>query len=99
MHALYRGSRFAQVRLYMHLVLPSPHADPWRVALRKGWHACSMVRQEWGEELFWKVWSGTSKDGPLLSFKRLLQQLPQTAQPGEPELVGGRCLEEENRLG
>ena len=37
MHALYRGSRFAQTRLFMHLVLPSPLADPWQVALSKGW--------------------------------------------------------------
>ncbi len=36
MFALYRGSRFARVRLFVHLVPPTPHADPWQVALRKG---------------------------------------------------------------
>ena len=82
MHALHRGSRFAQVRLFMQLVLPCPQADPWRVALRKGWHACSLVRHQGGEESFWKTWAGTSKDGPLLSFKKLLLQLPRTAQGG-----------------
>ena len=83
MHALYRGSRFAQVRLFMQLVLPCPQADPWRVALRKGWHACNVIRQEWGEELFWRVWAGTTKDGPLLSFKRLLLQLPAELVPAQ----------------
>ena len=81
MHALYRGSRFAQVRLFMHLVLPSPLADPWQVALRKGWAACELVRQEWGEEVFWRVWDRSTKDGPLCSFKQLLAQLPQPQQP------------------
>ena len=33
MHALYRGSRFGQVRQFMHLVLPSWRGDPWQVAL------------------------------------------------------------------
>ena len=89
LHALYRGSRFAQVRLFMHLALPCPQADPWRVALRKGWHACRLVRQEWGEERFWRIWAGTSKDGPLLSFKRLLLQLPRAGQCGATE-GGGR---------
>jgi hypothetical protein len=72
-HATYRGSRFAQVRLYMHLVLPCKGADPVRVALRKGWECCAMVRRLWGEETFAEVWTGSSKDGPLLSFRRLLQ--------------------------
>ena len=36
LHATYRGSRFAQVRLFTHLVLPGKAADPVRVALRKG---------------------------------------------------------------
>jgi hypothetical protein len=86
MFALYRGSRFAHVKLFMHLVLPSPQADPWHVALRKGWHACELVRKEWGEELFWRVWDCSSRDGPLLSFKRLLAQLPLSEQllPQEP---------------
>ena len=79
MHALYRGSRFAQVRLFMHMVLPSPLADPWQVALRKGWLACELVRAEWGEDVFWRVWDNSSRDGPLLSFNRLLAQLPQPA--------------------
>jgi hypothetical protein len=81
MHALYRGSRFAQVRLFVHLVLPSPLADPWQVALRKGWAACELVRQEWGEEAFWRVWDRSTKDGPLCSFKQLLAQLPQPQKP------------------
>ncbi len=33
MRALYRGSRFAQVRLFTRLALPSPQADPWHVAV------------------------------------------------------------------
>ena len=37
MHALYRGSRFAQVRLFMHSVLPCNGADPCRAALKKAW--------------------------------------------------------------
>ena len=81
MHALYRGSRFAQVRLFMHLVLPSPLADPWQVALRKGWAACELVRREWGEESFWRVWDKSTKDGPVCSFRQLLAQLPQPHQP------------------
>ena len=97
MHALYRGSRFAQVRLFMHLVLPCPQADPCRVALRKGWHACNVVRQVWGEERFWRVWAGTSKDGPLCSFKRLLLQLPGPGHHGGAEPAAGRSLEEEYR--
>ena len=52
MHALYLGSRFAQVRLFMHLVLPSPLADPWQVAFRQAWAACELARQEWAEETF-----------------------------------------------
>ncbi len=39
MHAVYRGPHFAQVRLFMHLVLPCKGAGPCRVALRKGWEA------------------------------------------------------------
>ena len=74
MHATYLGSRFGQLRLYMHLVLPCRAADPFRVALRKGWECCSMVRRLWGSLAFDEVWSRTSQDGPLLSFKRLLQE-------------------------
>ena len=84
MHAMYRGSRFAQTRLFMHLVLPSPLADPWQVALGKAWKACELVRSEWGEAAFWRVWDNSAVDGPLLSFKRLLAQLPQSAQEALP---------------
>ena len=52
MYATYRGSRFAQVRLYMHLALPCKLADPVRVALRKGWECCSLVRRQWGDSVF-----------------------------------------------
>ena len=45
MYATDRGSRFAQVRLYMHLALLCKSADPFRVALRKGWERCSLVRR------------------------------------------------------
>ena len=48
--------------------MPSPMADPWRVALREGWHAGKPVRLEWGKEVFWQVWDGSEKDGPLLNF-------------------------------
>ena len=65
--------------------------------MRKGWHACSLVRQEWGEERFWRIWAGTSKDGPLLSFKRLLLQLPRAGQCGAAEGVANGSLEEEYR--
>ena len=44
MHALYKGSHFAQLRLFMHLVLPCKSADHCRVALRKGWEACELIR-------------------------------------------------------
>ena len=74
MHATYRGSRFGQLRLYMHLVLPCRALDPLGVALRKVWELCSMVRRLWGGLAFDEVWSRTSQDGPLLSFKRLLQE-------------------------
>ena len=59
---------FAQVRLFMHLVLPSPLADPWQVALRKGWAACELIRKGWGEDLFWRVWEHSTKDGPLIGI-------------------------------
>jgi hypothetical protein len=75
MHALYRGSRFADVRLFMQLVLPSLRGDPWHVALTKGWHAAELIRQEWGEADFWRIWQGPSRDGPLASFKGLLKQV------------------------
>ena len=39
------------------------------------------MRQEWGEEVFWRVWDRSTKDGPLCSFKQLLAQLPQPQQP------------------
>ena len=52
MHALYRGSRFADVRLFMQLVLTSSRGDPCHVALTKGWHAAELIRQEWGEADF-----------------------------------------------
>ena len=75
MYATYRGSRFAQVRLYMHLALPCKSADPFRVALRKGWECCSLVRRQWGDAVFAEVWESSSADGPLLSFRRLLQEV------------------------
>ncbi len=59
----------------MHLVLPSPVADPWQVALRKGWHACELLRQDVGEDTFWQVWDGSTKDGPALSLNELLQEV------------------------
>jgi hypothetical protein len=75
MHALYRGSHFAQVKLFMHLVLPSSNGDPWQVALAKGWHAMELIRTAWGEEEFWEVWHSPSKDGPLASFRSLVGQV------------------------
>jgi hypothetical protein len=74
-HALYRGSNFAQVGLFMHLVLPSSNGDPWQVALAKGWHAMELIRTAWGEEEFWEVWNSPSKDGPLASFRSLVGQV------------------------
>ena len=65
MHAVYRGSRFAQVRLFMHLVLPCKPADPVRVALRKGWECCALVRQLWGDLAFDVFWSRTVEDEAL----------------------------------
>ena len=59
----------------MHLVLPSPTADPWQVALRKGWRACELVRQEWGEDIFWQIWDGSVNGTPVFSFKELLQEV------------------------
>ena len=59
----------------MRLVLPSPRADPWQVALQKGWSACELLWREWGEDVFWQVWDGNTKDGPLLNFKTLLQEV------------------------
>ncbi len=59
----------------MPLVLPSPAADPWQVLLRKGWHACELVRQEWCENAFWQIWDGSGKDGPVFSFKEPLQEV------------------------
>ncbi len=56
-------------------MLPSWRSDPWQVALAKGWHAAELIRQEWGEADFWKVWQGTTRDGPLASFKELLQHI------------------------
>ena len=55
LHALYKGSHFAQLRLFMHLVLPCKSADPFRVALRKGWDACALIRESFGEEQFAEV--------------------------------------------
>ncbi len=59
----------------MHLVFPSPRADPWHVPLQKGWGACELLWREWGEAVFWQVLDGSSKDGPLFSFKELLQEV------------------------
>ena len=75
MFATYRGSRFAQIRLYMHLALPCKSADPCRVALRKGWECCALVRRQWGDAVFAEVWRSSSSDGPLHSFRRLLQEV------------------------
>ena len=72
MFATYRGSRFAQIRLLMHLALPCKSADPCRVALRKGWDCCALVRRQWGDAVFAEVWRNSSSDGPLPSFRRLL---------------------------
>ena len=43
------------------------------------------MRREWGEDAFWHVWDHTAKDGPLLSFRRLLEQLPQPEPVEETE--------------
>ncbi len=59
----------------MHLVLPSPRADPWQVALQKGWGACELLWPEGGEDVAWQVWDGSTKDGPLLSFQKQLQEV------------------------
>ena len=75
MFATYRGSRFAQIRLYMHLALPCKSADPCRVALHKGWECCALVRRQWGDAVFAEVWRSSSSDGPLHSFRRLLQEV------------------------
>ena len=87
MDAVHRGSRFAQVRLCMHLVLPTKAADPYRIALRKGWECCSLVRRLWGEELFSRIWALTARDGPLLSFKKLLAEhgIEHSFMAGGPE--------------
>ena len=91
MHALYRGSRFASIELFMHLVLPFRGADPWRVALKKGWEACSRARSLWGEQCFQAVWLGSKGDGPLRSFRKLLEQLPAAGggSLAESYLAGG----------
>ncbi len=75
MYATYRGSHVAQVRLYTHPALPCKTADPVRVALRNGWECCSLVRRQWGDEVFAEVWESSSADGPLLIFRRLLQEV------------------------
>ena len=87
MHAVHRGSRFAQVRLHVHLVLPTKAADPHRIALRKGWACCSLARRLWGEELFSRIWALTARDGPLLSFKKLLAEhgIEHSFMAGGPE--------------
>ena len=95
MHALYRGSRFASIELFMHLVLPFRTADPWRTALKKGWEACDCARRLWGEQCFQSVWRGSRGDGPLCSFRNLLEQLP-AAEGGnlaESCLAGGQGWE------
>ena len=79
LYALYKGSHFAQLQLFMHLVLPCKSADPVRVALRKGWEACELIRQHIGEEQFAAVWRGSSGDGPVRSFRLLLGTLLQPA--------------------
>ena len=73
MPCMYKGSRFAQVQLFVHLVLPSKGADPWRVALKKGWEACTLARRMWCEGCFSEVWNKTSGDGPLVSLGQLSQ--------------------------
>ena len=87
MYATYRGSRFAQVRLYMHLALPCKSADPVRVALHKGWECCSLVRRQWGDAVFAEVWEGSAADGPLRSVRQLLQEVGLEASfaAGRPE--------------
>ncbi len=62
-HATYRGSRFGQVRLFMHLVLPCRAADPLRVALRRGWECCSLARRLWSSLSFEEVWNRSSLTG------------------------------------
>ena len=70
----------------MHLALPCKLADPVRAALRKGWEGCSLVRRQWGDAVFADVWEGSIADGPLLSFRRLLQEVGLEAfAAGRPE--------------
>ena len=79
----------------MHLVLPFRTADPWRTALKKGWEACDCARRLWGEQCFQSVWRGSRGDGPLCSFRNLLEQLP-AAEGGnlaESYLAGGQGWE------
>ena len=91
MHALYKGSHFAQLRLFMHLVLPCKSADPCRVALRKGWEACELIRGAWGQDKFVTLWNAPSGDGPVHSFKLLLDKVlhPFGAETSEDFLAGG----------
>jgi hypothetical protein len=83
MHAFHKDSHFAQIRLFMHLVLPCRAADPFRVALR-GWEACELIRETWGEQRFAEIWHGSSEGGPVNSFKLLLSR-------GWRE-IPGRCI-------
>ena len=46
----------------MHLALPCKSADPCRVALRKGWECCALVRRQWGDAVFAEVWRSSSSD-------------------------------------
>ncbi len=57
----------------MHLVLSMPSG---RVGM-----------QEWGEDTFWRMWDGSKKDGPVLSFREPLQdaQLAGSYRRDEPE--------------
>jgi hypothetical protein len=79
MYAPYNGSHLALVRLCMHLVLPCKAADPCRVAPRKGWESCNLIRGAWGEDEFKTIWHGSSSDRPLRSFRLLLARLPRPA--------------------
>ena len=75
----------------MHLVLPCKSADPCRVALRKGWEACELIRGAWGQDKFVTLWNAPSGDGPVRSFKLLLDKVlhPFGAETSEDFLAGG----------
>ena len=59
--------------------------------MKKGWEACSLARNLWGEQCFQDVWLGSKGDGPLHSFRKLLEQMPAAGggSLAESYLAGG----------